>query len=547
MKRAGKTLPILLILIALAASLTFALAERFLVRQRFTRHLEFHSQAENLAQSGISEAIARVRQDANWGTTAQTYALERTMPHTHDPQAGFSLTFDPSRPNASVNNVRGDFIVKNCPPGALLLTSTGHCNGYTSTCQALIAAPPFPYAIASSGPIRSQNGLVLGSVPAGFDPTAGLDLDRLGPAEMMTQGLDDAGGAALVLKGQSTIVGTGHSAGSVDIDEDTVKVDGELLPNARTEDVPLISLSELDFTSDPNTQTLPRSDFQDSEKLSGLLQWSPTSGESLTFKKGLALNGATLRVRGNLVIEGPITGAGALLVDGNVTIQGGAQLSADNQVAILSQGSVSVTGQGAGSSYLQGLIYAAGEDGIKLQDCTVVGTVLNAGKTSSGAGAPMQVERATVAFDSKAVSMSVDLSASGVDDGTRFSRARLKNPLPLSTFYRDGAWDIPSNVRPPYSASNPFGFSPLELVLLPHLELQIDGKWYASADEAVAAGVSQTAVRNAVIKAGNVYAGQLAQASSQPPVENSSLTFQLDLNRYLKHSERLRVVRLESL
>ena len=111
----------------------------------------------------------------------------------------------------------------------MLLISTGRCNGYTKICRALVAIPPYPYAIASSGPIRSQAGLTLGSVPSGYDPTKGLDLSKLTPAEMMTQGQDDAGGAALVIKGKSTVVGKVRSAGSADVDLNQVEVRGEIV------------------------------------------------------------------------------------------------------------------------------------------------------------------------------------------------------------------------------------------------------------------------------------------------------------------------------
>ena len=331
------------------------------------------------------------------------------MPHTYDAKAGYSLTFDPARPGHSVNNIKGDAPVVTddgtCPPGAMLVICTGHCNGYTRTSRALIAVPPYPYAISSSGPIRSKDGLTLGSVPSGYDPTKGLDLSKLTAAEMMTKGQDDANGAALVIKGKSTIVGKARSAGSADVDLTQVEVRGEIVPNAKTDDVPVLDLSALDFTSDPSTQTISENSFSDAKTMSGLLQWT---GADLKFEKGLDLNGATVRVRGNLVINGPLTGNGALLVDGNVTVTGGAALSSDNKVAILSAGSVSITGTGRDSSFVQGIVYAAGKDGIKLKDTSVVGTVLNAGKD-----APMQVDRATVALDPKAAKFEVERSWDG--------------------------------------------------------------------------------------------------------------------------------------
>ena len=361
-------------------------------------------------------------------------------------------------------------------------------------------------------------------MPAGYDATQGLDLSKLTPAEMMTQGKDDADGAALVIKGKSTVVGKVRSAGSADVDLTQVEVRGEIVPHAKTDDVPVLDLAGLDFTSDPSTQTIANSTFSNKETLSGLLQ----SGGNLKFNQGLDLNGATVRVRGNLEINGPLTGVGALLVDGNVTIHGGAQLSSDNKVAILSAGSVSITGTGQGASYVQGLIYAAGADGIKLQDTTVVGTVLNAGKTATGDGAPMQVERATVALDPKAAKVEVERGFTGYPEGgyelsdtggNRLGYLRLKKHL------INGRLQTPT---PAYFGS-----------------LSRSNLTYEDFEFILPSGQSeQTMVADALASKRNEVHG-LDQQISANPSPNSSSGMHLDLNRYLRNSERLRVVWLK--
>ena len=380
----------------------------------------------------------------------------------------------------------------------------------------------------------------MGAVPAGFSADQPLDVSALGKAELVTQGQDDAEGAALLLKGKCTLVGTARSAGSADVGESEIR--GEVIPNSPKEALPVIPLAELSTAGD--IQTLPRGTYEELEKVSGQLTFT---GPTLHFKKGLQLNGATLRVRGNLVIDGPVTGIGALIVEGNVILRGGSALSADNQCAIVSTGGVSVTGSGQEGSYFQGLIYASGSRGVQLTDCTVVGTVLNTGEVSPGVGAPMQVDRATVAFAPQSVSQTVELSATGVDDGTKFSRARLKKALPLASFFRDGAWDVPSNVRPAATADNPLALSPLERVLVASLEIQIDGKWYATVEEALSAGVSENSVQSALGRASVAYFRQLSAASQMAPSKNSGLSFEFDLNKYLQTSGRLRVVCVQSI
>ncbi len=381
----------------------------------------------------------------------------------------------------------------------------------------------------------------MGAVPSGFDPSQGLDVSKLERAEMMTQGRDDASGAALLLRGQSTLVGTARSAGSADLSE-SVEVRGEVIPNAAPESVPRIPFAEL--STEGEIFSLTQSQYPQLERVAGQLEYR---GAELRYQQGLDLQGATLRVHGNLVIDGPLTGVGALIVDGNVTIRGGGSLSADNQCAIVAGGGISVQGSSQESSFFQGLLYAQGADGVKLQDCTVVGTVLNAGESAPGVGAPLQVDRARVAFDSRAVSQEVELSATGVDNGSIIRSSRLKRPLPLSTFYRDGAWDIPSNVRPNPTPAEPNPISPLEQFMLPYLEFRINGRWYSSREEALAAGVSASSIRMAVLLAGQAYARQLEEARSQPPAQNRKLSFKLDLNKYLQLAGKLRVVRVQTI
>ena len=537
-RRAG-VLPLVLVLTCLCAGLCLMVIERHIIRIRYTRQLEERTEAEHLAESGIAAVIARVKHERSW--LPADGVLQETIPQPHDARAGFVVRFGPG---ASINNSKGDTPLPLekpiCPQGCIYVVSVGSCNGYSATVTALVASPPYPYSIASAGTIRSRDGMVMGAVPAGFDPASGvLDLKKLGKAEMMSQGQDDGEGAALWLRGKNTIVGTARSRGSIDLTLEESAPAPEELEGVSEEAVPKIPLAELTTAGD--IQTLPRAEFSELEKLSGQLQYT---GETLHFARGIQLNGATLRVKGNLVIDGPVTGVGALIVEGDVILRGGAGLSADNQCAIVSTGSVSVKGSGQGS-YFQGLIYAEGSRGISLSDCTVVGTVLNAGEVSPGVGAPMQVERATVAFQSQAVSQTVDLSATGVDDGTPGRGARLKKPLPLSSFYDEKkGWQIPSNVRPAPTAAEPNPLSPLELALLPYLEIRINGKWYASYEEALAAGASPSSARGAVGIAGLAYDRALQAAKDKAPDQNASLSFKLDLNKYLQTAGRLRVVKL---
>jgi hypothetical protein len=89
--------------------------------------------------------------------------------------------------------------------------------------------------------------------------------------------------------------------------------------------------------------------------------------------------------------------------------------------------------------------------------------------------------------------------------------------------------------------------SPLEQVLLPYLEFQINGRWYATREEALAAGVSASSIRLAVGLAGESYYRQLEAVRSQPPAQSRKLSFKLDLNKYLQLAGKLRIVRVQTI
>ena len=234
-------------------------------------------------------------------------------------------------------------------------------------------------------------------------------------------------------------------------------------------------------------------------------------------------------MRGNLEINGPLTGVGALLVDGIVTILGGAQLSSDNQVAILSAGSVSITGTGQGASYVQGLVYAAGADGIKLQDTTVVGTVLNAGKTGSGEGAPMQVERATVALDPRAAKFEVERGFGNYPSGgyeVRDDGNRLLGHLKLKSV-TNATGDILDPPGPSYFAA------------MGRTKLNADDFVESDLMGAPAPGMLPTWFGLVENMQGSFWTDAISQSASQP---SSTREFAIDLNKYLKMQDRLRVV-----
>lgn len=188
------------------------------------------------------------------------------------------------------------------------------------------------------------------------------------------------------------------------------------------------------------------------------------------------------------------------------------------------------------------MVYAGGEDGISLKDVTVMGTVLNSGKTGAGEGAPMVVERAGVV---KAGARGVEFEQSvAVNPETAgLTSVRLHKALPISAFYdaAKGTW-ITDNTRPIPTPQDPNPLSPVESILRPYLEFKVNGTWYDSWDAAVAKGVKPSALVRSV---GSAATQALPQLPSGSAPASSASKFKLDLSRYLKTSDRLRVVWLK--
>jgi hypothetical protein len=396
----GQTIAVFLLFLSLIVAVTFALAGRNIARlQMQTREID-GTVALALAKSGLATTIARFKLDKELGTHNEVF--REVMPSSRDAQAAYVVEFGTPvngklAAGKSVNNHRGDnrgdtvvWVGENkCPKNGLLLSAVGTCNKVSRRVTVILDSPPFDHAVAAAGPIRSRNGMVLGSVPRGFDIATPIDPAKLEPASLLTQAADDGDGPAVWIRGSdSHLAGDLKAVGSIRLEAGVEHSKGQELANSNSEDIPVIGLDN--FASDSKPQLLKDSSFDEVQAYSGQVEWE---GKDLFFKQGLQLDGATLRIKGNVTISGGVSGVGALICDGNVTITGTNALRADNQVALLAGGDVSILGVSRDQrSTLQGIIYAHGPHGVHIENATVLGTVLAAGK-----GSPIEVEQATIA------------------------------------------------------------------------------------------------------------------------------------------------------
>ncbi len=547
------------------SKMAFAVAERNIIRVRLSRQNIDATSAESLAESGLAIAIASFQDNHQFGKKGENFKYE--IPVTRDPKAYCKVEFSETpAAGKSFNNHQGDAVAvcgeHRCPKNGLFVTATGVCNGVTRTVNSVLAAAPYDYAVGATGPIRSRGGMVLGSVPKGFDITKGVDVDKLEEAALLTVASDDGEGAALDLKGDCTLVGDLKSVGSIKLGSGVKHTKGQALANSQAEDVPDIPLSSYDFAGDLTPLVIDKNIQDQPKSYSGLVSWKPNGTEKLEFRNGLELNGATLRLKGDVTIHGGIKGQGALIVDGKLTITGTNDLKADNQVALLAGGDIEVLGVSKESSQFQGLLYSKGPKGVHIENATVLGTVLAAGKDpQTGKGSSIEIEKATLAHTKQSLGADIEQGWSGDPNPAKGIGLKAKNPTGLglvdSTLklapllgsdgkpilspspkdFRDTKTSLSSAVFLLTQGSTTH-FDPklppsVKATLLPPQYTPDPGTLISDAYEKLKQDLPDT---------NKAMADAVGDPKNNVPPAAAATNFKLDLNQFLKTGDRLRIV-----
>lgn len=397
-----------IVMVFLVLCLVLSYSGVVLTKQQLDKHREKRLKAQYLAESGLAEAVARFRLDHNFGKSGES--LDELMPYPEDPKAGFSVKFGST---ASINNWGVDAPVYfdaskseiACPAGGIYLTAVGTYLGHSESVSTLLGAPAFNSAIASRGPVEVNGDFLLGSVAPDFDEKKPLAPEDLRPSEMQADGILSLSG------GKSIIVGNARASKDAFYDANLVEVrEGKIEPNAKMDVLPDIAIKDLSlsFQGRGGVLVLGESRYVEPEKMGGLIEWS---GSKLVFEKGLHLNNGVFLSHGDIEIRGGLIGQGAILCEGKVVLSGASELSADNQVAIVSDKGISVSGADQEHSFFRGLLYTRGSEGISISQSTVVGALV-----SFAPGASTKVERSRVVFSKKATSFDVALSWTGYDE-----------------------------------------------------------------------------------------------------------------------------------
>lgn len=384
----GSSLLLLLLVTVLVLGLALVLSSLGTSHLRFSARVGSGERALNAAESVLALAIEKVRTDPEFGQTmgpGYGEILEVRLQESVG-RLVFSreLSVQENLP-FSTNNLSGDQSVQgwsdaSVPARSVYLVAEGTNGGARRQVGAVLHLPPYPFVIASSGPVVAPKGLLVGSVGDEIPKNnRDLDPDQLLPGEL---GTNSTGAQAVLLGPDSLITGSVSAGGGVVLDPTAV-----VLGSLKTEpvDIPAIELEDYD----------PRILGGGYQTLPAYLQGPPLTGRSLAqgnleVLQDLKLDEGLLFVEGDLTVYGGIRGSGIVVVTGDLEVRQGCQLTASNQAALLVAGDVSLKGLGPSRSAFQGLVYTEGD--FLAEEISLVGTfIANSPKTG---GSTLQLENA---------------------------------------------------------------------------------------------------------------------------------------------------------
>jgi hypothetical protein len=382
MKRRGSSLFLVLTFVGVLTLLLFTMAQMCIFHLQFSVETDTRQLARDLAESVVNEGLARAANDNGFGTAAPPPTL--VIPGSISGSTG-TLSFDThqSQVPASINNLINAGAAHSStglpvPGNTIYLVGKGQVGTVQATLETLYYIPPFPKALATSGPINATDTNVMGmpfntTYPGTPAMLLALGLNR--PGSMIT---NDNGATAINLVNCS-ISGDVGAVGQVVLDAAT-NVSGEIRSNQAPQAVPHLDVANLIA----NVNTVGGTSMLAGAVGSQNVTWFAGCNGNLLINGDLTLSDGVLWVNGDLTVTGGINGTGMILCSGNAQLQQGTQFNAQNSVALAAKGNVVLNGLNQSNYFFQGLIYTNGN--FRADSLTVLGTVVCDG-SGPGTGA----------------------------------------------------------------------------------------------------------------------------------------------------------------
>jgi len=448
----GASLMTVLLLVTIILLVAATMAGVFTLNMNITQRVSNGSIALAEAEAGISEVLYLISaEDAetpshpdssspaedpkiDFGLNKETLRSTIT-PEMSEDEAFHIVTFDSSSAfphstnNTTLSNNSGAF-GRTVPDGMIHLVSTGYCKGQYRTIECVVEKPPFPFGLASSGPIHSDTPLTVKGVSSLANLQAG-DIDR--PGHILCNSPAGVKIDQVNPPRPTEISGFVKSVGPAVIAQPAV-VRGGLRTGADVSTLADINIQNFRNEGEPGVVTLLDAQYDEPQEMDIMYFYS---GDTLTYAEDVDLDQALLYVEGNLVIKGAVTGEGLIIVDGDVTFESGTSLSGSNKMAILASGDITIRGN---NNYFSGLVYCEGN--FSASDVTIVGnTIINSKDSTKGKAS---LNNVTVISNEETADMTITVTSS---DSVETQSGESRFPFPLQFNAETGIFGVPPDVE----------------------------------------------------------------------------------------------------
>ena len=531
--------------------------------------LRLQSQGENLRVSSqasnnvLALAIAHIAEDRDWGKKGESIhwgGIDGSLARVRFRPSPTNMALGEEVPPVvqvgkappqdltpwdedldSINNLGGENSIMAfngviVPPNAILVVAVGENRGKQQVAYQIIIGSPQPYSLGSSGPLKVTGDTLV----AGLEST--LKAVSLGP-NPSPDDLEEAGlvsndnhNDAIVLDGNINIVGDVSTVGQIQKSAQ-VTIDGEEKPGSQAVTFPMIDFDSYDPEGDPNDPSddrptlVKRTESVVTNAIQNPLYGFQRFPGNTSFPDGLKLDGSAVYVAGDLIVDGPLEGTGAIIVRGETHLRGGANLKADMTVAVLSEGDLAVASNAGQTSTFQGLLYSRGD--LELSNTRVIGTAIAAG-SASGVPSDLIVRDSTVISTPESSDFRIVVKGYPSQQGGGMAGAGMTKS--------GNGWDLLEPNPADLLIDNQFQFSPDNLKILVRPPGGGPGQIVSNPQEALAAGLSPgelDSLGNAYDELLALWSDRIQELQAQHAQELVDI-LGFDLNEFLKVSSRLK-------
>lgn len=238
---------------------------------------------------------------------------------------------------------------RSVPPNSVHVISTGDCGGTRRCMEMIVKKELFPYALATTSRIETQNTPLW--IEGVKDTTSFLSGIKDKPGNIHS---NHTAGMAIEAPAKSYINGTASAVGNISIGIPS-DITGGVRPYSGAVEIPVIAVDSFDPENTQGVIKIGKGSYT-GLKLNSLHR----SDGNIEIHGNLEMKDAVLYSTGDILVSGRVTGNGAMMSKGKVTIAQTSALSATNQIAIIADKDVTVAGDPGKESYFQGLIYTHG-------------------------------------------------------------------------------------------------------------------------------------------------------------------------------------------